>query len=180
MNRVARQLWLVSLAAACLAAAEANAGNPVSPAQMRAARQAAVQFEPLAGSARNARSLIEGLHRGALISLIASNPARHVEFTPPTRPMGYGNVIKVLTVAKQELAARGIARPSPEDLHAVLMGGSFVAGRGAARRIVRTPGVLPLRSAHMGWGRIAHELAISPVYRPPLAAMPAAGQGAAL
>lgn len=168
-GHIARRLWLASLIAACLAATDASASNPASPAQSRAAHHAAAQFEPLAGSAHNARALVEGLRWGIPISLTASHPARRVEFTPPTRPMGYGNVVKALTVAKQELAARGIVRPSPDELRVILIGGSFAAGRGAAKRFVRTPGILPLRSVHMGWGRIAHELAISPTYRPALA-----------
>jgi hypothetical protein len=174
--RFAHRLWLAFVALACLAASDlASAGNPASPTQMRAARETASRFEGLAGSPRNAWSLVQGLRWGTPIVLTSAAPSpQRLSFTPATPPMGYGNVARALAVARQELAFRGVAKPTPEQLHVVLMGGLLRTGTGRSARIVRTPGVLPLRSVHMGWGQIAHALAISPAIRPAAVERPTA------
>ena len=58
-------------------------------------------------------------------------------------------------LVQRELAASGIANPSPHQLRAALMGGALV---GSSGRRATLPGVLTLRSQGMGWGRIARTL----------------------
>lgn len=164
-NAIRIRLWPF-LMAGLTVPLQALAGNPASTTQMQAAQRVMAQFEALAGSPQNARSLVQGLRTGTEILLVSKAPRQRVSFSPATCPMGYGNIRKALAIAEQELATRGIARPTPEELKAVLMGGTVLAGKGTAPRLVRYSGVLPLRVAHMKWGEIAHALAISPVDRP--------------
>ncbi len=159
---------LAVIAASCFIAANSGAaGNPASPAQLGAARHTAAQFEDLAGSPRNAWALVQGLRWGIAITLAGPRPSSpRISFTPPGRPMGYGNVTKALTIARKEFIARGIAEPTPEQLEILLLGGPLRAGWGASARVIHTPGILALRSVHLGWGQIAHAVAISPTSRP--------------
>jgi hypothetical protein len=136
------------------------AGDDAAPAlQSPAAQRVAAQFEPLAGSPQNAQRLVQGLRTGTAITLASSSAS--VTFTPATRPMGYGNISKALLLAQRDLAARGIVNPTPAQLQVALMGGTLVTAGGT----VQMPGILQLRSMHMGWGQIAHTLSISPTSR---------------
>jgi hypothetical protein len=165
--RIALALHFTSAVLTCLAVPAAlAAGNSASPAQLRAAHETAARFEDLAGSSRNAWGLVQGLRWSMTVTLVSRASPQPVSFTPPTPPMGYGNVARALAVARQELISRGVAKPRLEQLHAVLMGGLLRTGSGRSARIVKTPGVLPLRSVHMSWGQIAHALAISPATHP--------------
>lgn len=157
----------LALAANCFALSAAMAaGIPESPAQLRAARHTAAQFEDLAGSPRNAWALVQGLRWGTAITLSAARPVpQRVSFTSPAHRMGYGNIARALAIARNEFAARRVRRPSPAQLETLLLGGTLRTGTGAAARLVRTPGILPLRAVHLGWGQIAHALAISPASR---------------
>ena len=116
-------------------------------------------FAGFAGSDTNAGSLVTGLRRGSPITLTApSGPDQQpssLSFTPPTRPMGNGNVYISLALAKQQLASLGITQPTPEQLKAALVGGIVTTGSGAAVRTVTLPGVLIQRSQGMGWGNVA-------------------------
>ena len=115
-----------------------------------------------AGSADNLANLADGLRTGTPVTLLESNPdgtLSTLTFTPPTRPMGYGNITHTLDYATRDLAAAGIDSPTTEQLHAALMGGSVT---NAAGETALLPGVLQLRSQGMGWGKIAHTLGISP------------------
>jgi hypothetical protein len=68
--------------------------------------------------------------------------------------MGHGNVYLSLALAKEQLAAVGITRPTPQQLEASLMGGNVTTSEGKTT----LQGVLEMRSQNMGWGQIAHEL----------------------
>jgi len=124
------------------------------------AQRLASNFKVFAGSQENAISLVNGLRSGSLITLNSWAPTTStgsssngsLSFTPPTHPMGWGEVRHTLTLVQRELAASGIASPSPSQLQATLMGGAIVTSSG---RIITSPGVLTLRSKGMGWGRIA-------------------------
>ena len=125
-----------------------------------AASHIASQFELLSGSRQNAQSLITGLRYSSKVRLAASeqnNAPGSLMFTPPTRPMGYSEISRVLSLAQAQLANRGVTSPTPEQLQIALMGGSFVSGE----KTIGTTGVLPLRSQGMGWGQIAQALSLN-------------------
>jgi hypothetical protein len=110
-------------------------------------------FESFAGSDANSRSLVTGLRNGSEITLSAEGQKDAV-FTPPTRPMGFGNVTISLALAKQELAANGITNPTPTQIETALNGGDLQVGN----QTIHMDGVLQLRAQGMGWGQIAHSM----------------------
>ncbi|MEZ0238742.1 MAG: hypothetical protein ACAH06_11840 [Methylophilaceae bacterium] len=115
-----------------------------------------------AGSADNLANLADGLRTATPVTLVEANPdgtLSTLTFTPPTRPMGYGNITHTLDYATRDLAAAGIDSPTAEQLHAALMGGTVTNAAGETTQLA---GVLQLRSHGMGWGKIAHTLDISP------------------
>jgi len=132
------------------------------------ASRIASRFESLAGSPENAASLVAGLRSGSEITLSSPDSATGINFTPTTKPMGYGNITRALTLAQRQLAAQGITEPTPEQLNLALNGGTLTrVDSSGATRTVAIAGVLQLRSQGMGWGQIAHQLAVSPGNRPP-------------
>lgn len=100
-------------------------------------RHVAPRFEPVAGCQENLQSIAAGLRTATAITLIG---AGSVTFTPPTPPMGYGNVNRTLDLARRHLSASGIAKPTAEQLQAALMA------------------VLTLRASGLEWGKIAYAL----------------------
>ena len=100
-------------------------------------RHVAPRFEPVAGCQENLQSIAAGLRSATAITLIG---AGSVTFTPPTPPMGYGNVNRTLDLARRHLSASGIAKPTAEQLQAALLA------------------VLNLRASGLEWGKIAHAL----------------------
>lgn len=131
-----------------------------------------------AGSADNLANLSHGLRTSTPVTLVDTNPdgtPSTLTFTPPTRPMGYGNITHTLDYATRDLAAAGIDTPTSEQLHAALMGGSVTNAAGETTQLA---GVLQLRSQGMGWGKIAHTLNISPSPHSKAALAPG-GSGAA-
>lgn len=152
-----------TLIAACIAAlfgaAQARAQAPatsdagIENQQMHRIGERSGGF---AGSLANLQSLRTGLRRGSEITL--TDRTSSVTFTPPTRPMGYGNIRHALDLASRELARAGIARPTPQQIEAAMMGGTVSSPRGD----IALPGVLVLRSQGMGWGRIAHAIGVHP------------------
>lgn len=186
-------LRVLAVSAAWFAMGSASAAEAVttvsvgSSATRGAATAAAVpagriasRFERLAGSPDNAASLVAGLRSGSEIILSSPDAASGIAFTPATRPMGYGNITRALSLAERQLAAQGITEPTSEQLNAALNGGTLTAIDGSGtRRTVEMAGVLHLRSQGLGWGQIAHRLAVSPGNRPPTttAATVAATQG---
>jgi hypothetical protein len=103
------------------------------------------------------------LRQGGEINLAAGGRAGPAtQFTPPTRPMDYGNVRIALVLAREQLAQFGINRPNPAQLKAVLVGGG-VASRTNERVAtpVLLPGVLQMRAGGMGWQPIASSMGIT-------------------
>ena len=95
------------------------------------------EYTKLAGSQDNAKSLVTGLRTGSEITLTDSS-GKTTTFTPPTKPMGNGNVNITLRMAQQLMAN------NPNlTLEQALMGTSD------------TKGILQLRASGMGWGQIA-------------------------
>ncbi len=115
------------------------------------------EFVVFAGSQANSRNLVMGLRNAQAITLtgneVSGRTDAAVTFTPPTRPMGWGNVSIALAIAQRELAVQGITSPTPQRLQAALMGGSIAVGNPPHKENLQ--GVLQLRSQGMGWGRIA-------------------------
>lgn len=121
----------------------------------------AAEFNALAGSQRNADSLIKGLRDGKNILLITSlsnpNPtAPSVTFTPVTGKLGYGDINIALSLAKADLAKQGITNPTPAQLAAALNGGTITTANGA----VTMAGVLAQRQSGLGWGQIANAMGV--------------------
>ncbi len=122
-------------------------------------------FSVFAGSEANALSLVAGLREGSEITLTVpangGQPGAATRFTPPTRPMGYGNVRISLALAREQLARLGVTRPTPSQIKAVLAGGgvaSRVSGRATTPFLL--PGVLQMRAGGMGWAKIADTMGV--------------------
>jgi hypothetical protein len=121
-------------------------------------------FSVFAGSEANALSLVAGLRQGSDITLTVpangGQPGAATRFTPPTGPMGYGNVRISLALAREQLARLGVTRPTPSQIKAVLAGGgvaSRVSGRATPFLL---PGVLQMRAGGMGWAKIADTMGV--------------------
>ena len=113
----------------------------------------AADFQSFAGSKDNSTALVTGLRNGSEITL-TQRGHRPATFTPPTRPMGYGNVSTSLALAQHQLAQYGIAQPTPTQLAAALNGGTIFVNH----QRVTFAGVLQMRADGMGWGQIAQQL----------------------
>lgn len=123
-------------------------------------------FSVFAGSEANARSLVAGLRQGNEITLTVpatgGQPGTETRFTPPTRPMDYGNVSISLALAREQLAQLGVTRATPSQIKAVLAGGgvaSRVSGRATTPYLL--PGVLQMRAGGMGWAKIADTMGVT-------------------
>jgi len=118
------------------------------------------EYTPLAGSTANAQSLVTGLRSGTPITLQSASTgvANSTTFSTQTQSMGWGNVSKALSLAQADLASMGITNPSPQQLQAVLIGGTVTAP-GSAEQV---NGILTMRSQGIGWGQIAHQLNLPP------------------
>lgn len=122
-------------------------------------------FSNWAGSPENANALVTGLRSGKSITLTsgtapAGSPAGSAEsttFTPPTKPMGYGNVRIALSLAQQQLASQGITQPTPQQLQTALVGSSTAVG---GTQTASQQGILQMRASGMGWGKIANTMGV--------------------
>lgn len=158
------RLTLAATAAlALICGAQAQTGTEAAPAaatslapDSRYLKHIGSRFGGFAGSDENLESLAFGLRHGASVTLKGSEEA--VSFTPPTRPMGYGNVTRALDLASRQLSAAGITEPTPQDIRAAMLGGTVSGPDGE----VTLQGVLALRSEGMGWGKIAHTIGAHP------------------
>jgi len=124
------------------------------------------EFSELAGSEVNARSLVAGLRQGGEITLTVpangGQPGAATRFTPPTRPLDYGDVRISLALARGQLAQLGIDRPTPTQIKAVLAGGGIVTRvSGQATTPFLHPGVLQLRAGGIGWAKIADTMGVT-------------------
>ncbi|HEX8964462.1 MAG TPA: hypothetical protein VF801_15770 [Rhodocyclaceae bacterium] len=113
------------------------------------------QYAAFAGSTRNALSLISGLRNASEVKL--DGPAGGASFVPPTEPMGWSRVQRILNLARAGLTSLGIENPQPSHIAAALMGGTLETEHGT----VGFPGVLRMHSARIDWTRIAHAFALA-------------------
>ena len=158
MNPV-RLSFLTTLLAALWGSAAHSQPLPASTPDSRYVQRIGDQYVSFAGSSANLESLAAGLRNGSVVTLTEGTTS--VEFLPPTRPMGYGNVTRALDLARRQLSAAGIANPTPEQLRAAMIGGTVSTANGD----VALQGVLRLRSQGMGWGQIAHAVGVHPGLR---------------
>lgn len=136
------------------------------------------RYETLAGSADNAKSLVNGLRQKTEVVLVgpmlepppappptctpgtrfckeapAPTPTitdETIKFVPATEAMGWGNVDIALALAEAHLKAKSVHTVKPRHLKAALEGGT--AGN------VTFEGILAMRAAGAGWGDIAKSL----------------------
>lgn len=121
-------------------------------AQTEPADKLADRYTDLAGSEKNAKSLVAGLRDSRKVTLTRGRTT--TTFDPPTDKMGYGNVNLALGMAEKSLADQGITDPTTEQLKTALMGGTIRTRTGT----VKLEGVLQMRADGMGWGQIAHKM----------------------
>jgi hypothetical protein len=112
------------------------------------------RYTTLAGSKHNATSLVTGLRDGKEVRLTRRGSSTE-SFTPPTGKMGYGNIDNALALAEASLNQQGIAKPTPAQLEAALMGGTVTTSSGKS---VKLDGILQMRADGKGWGQIANSL----------------------
>lgn len=116
-------------------------------------------YSDFAGSPENSASIVHGLRTGSPITLtdpvVAGGPPPvSTTFTPPTKPMGYGNVRIALSLAEAQLASQGISNPTATELQGALIGSTTIGPGGTTT----TEGVLQMRASGMGWGQIANSM----------------------
>jgi hypothetical protein len=150
---------MIALMLAVVAMAATAATAVASPGQARVADKFAAPFVTMAGSQENAIALANALRTGTPATLTYTSPAADgrstittVTITPPTRPMGWGNVSHSLALAQFALRQAGITNPTGAQLQAALQGGSVTTADG---KTVTFTGVLQQRADGVGWGRIA-------------------------
>ena len=136
-----------------------SATTPATTGQTSVAGKVAHPFVTLAGSQENAVALANALRTGTPATLTYTStdangqPATTTTMiTPPTKPMGWGNVSHSLALAQFALNKAGITDPTSAELQTALQGGSIMTADG---KTVTFAGVLQQRADGMGWGRIA-------------------------
>jgi len=163
---VAIAAFILGATTGAVSAAESDAGLTTQAARMdryaASKGQTAVTGKTAADFAGfygqdNAQALAGGLRSGSEISLTtraADGSVSTATFTPPTRPMGNGNVYISMSLAQQRLTAAGITQPTAQQIQAAMVGGPLVPGGQPVN------GVLQMRASGMGWGQIAHSLGV--------------------
>jgi len=144
-----KRLTVVALASAfalpslaALADTTAPETSPGTATQAVPTAKLVDEYSDLAGSEKNAESLVTGLRTGSTITLepIAEDD-KTITFESPTRNLGNGEIKIVLVMADKLLS--GDDTPTNQDLYNALMGDK---------------GVLTMRAEGMGWGQIANAL----------------------
>ena len=158
----------LALAFAPIAGAQTTTTPPQNHGQAHVASRIAGNFTTLAGGPENSLALVNSLRTGTAVNLVTVVPppagsppgtaptSVTTTFTPPTRPMGWGNVRHSLALAQDQLARAGIANPTAEHLRTALMGGDLVrTNTNGTTTTTSVRGVLTMRAEGMGWGNIA-------------------------
>lgn len=157
-------------------ATNTSTSNPAPATATNPTNKLTSQFSQWAGSTENANALITGLRSGKPITLTSTTTtagdtsgtatggttatSTSTTFTPPTKPMGYGNIKIALSLAKTQLAQQGITQPTPQQLQTALNGGQLATGSGTTAQTTNMQGVLQMRSSGMGWGQIANSMGV--------------------
>lgn len=85
-------------------------------------------------------ALVNGLREGTPFKL------GDTDFNPPTGKMSSDSVHVALALADAKLKEQGVTRPTPDQLHGVLIGNA------------QNPGVLALRAEGKGWRQVAQAM----------------------
>lgn len=129
------------------------------PVMKREDERVASEFAIFAGSQMNARNLVTGLRQGSEVTLVpvtgGSQVTDTIAFTPPTRPLGNGDVRIALALAQEQLIRLGATLPTPDQLKAALVGGTVTRGAGSNATNSQLRGVLAMRAQGTGWAQIA-------------------------
>jgi hypothetical protein len=148
--------------------------TPVPPEQNKGqalvAAKIAGNFTGLAGGEDNALALVNALRTGSEVNLVTVVPPPEgsppgtlpttttTTFTPPTKPMGWGNVKHSLALAQDQLQRAGITNPTAAQLQTALTGGDLVrVNADGTTTTTSVKGILTMRADGMGWGNIAKE-----------------------
>lgn len=158
----------VLVAVAPLAAAQVTGTTEQNKGQALVASKIASNYTNLAGSKENSLALVNALRTGTAVNLVTEVPppagsppgtlptTTTATFTPPTKPMGWGNVKHALALAQDQLARAGITDPTAEQLQTALMGGDLiVVNADGTTTTTSVNGILTMRADGMGWGNIA-------------------------
>ena len=146
-----RTMWMVVGVVMC-----GVMGN--AAAQGDRAGKIAAHYETLAGSMDNALALVEGLHLGVSVKLVASVAASEralpmmTMIDPPTGAMDLGDVERALAMAQFALQRARVSQPTAEQLEAALLGGVALNGDG---EWVTFAGILSLHAAGVPWNHVA-------------------------
>ena len=101
------------------------------------AARIAANFVRLAGSEENALALVNALHSGERVTLVADAGGTKTPVTTcfelPTGPMDWDNVVISLALARDSLTRAGVMHPTPEELEAALLGGDIFTAKGRIR-----------------------------------------------
>lgn len=109
-------------------------------------QQLAPQLVDFAGSLVNFQSLVNGLALGVPVTLVTLTPegfTQTVTFTPAAGGMTPVDIARTLELARQNLIARGIPRPTAQQLGVALAGGSLPTALGALPIVGLIPIVVP-------------------------------------
>lgn len=141
----------VGLAAAATSGQVQDSDQDVATLNSEPSARIETQFSDFSGSEDNVESLVQGLRTGSTVTLTAEDGST-LTFDVPTSTLGNGGVAISLGLAQQSLADYGITDPTPQELQAALVGGTVTTADGSQAQLA---GVLTLRDAGMGWGKIA-------------------------
>jgi hypothetical protein len=88
------------------------------------------------------QTLVNGLHSGRPVIIttpLANGYQQTVSFVAPTGPMAQSRANRMIDLAQQDLAARGIEQPTALQIAVTLLGGTLPTPNGD----VQVPGLLP-------------------------------------
>jgi hypothetical protein len=164
MNRIPMKTIVAACALAFAGASPAQTSGITTAAGTSGSavylKRTDTRFSGFTGSPENTQSLATGLRDSKPVTL--TDGVETVTFTPPTRPMGNGNVTRAMDLAQRNLAAAGFTDPTPAQIKIAMMGGDIVRTSGGTTTTTSFQGVLQLRSEGMGWGKIAHTIGVHP------------------
>jgi hypothetical protein len=113
----------------CLAYAALAAAQAVDERESQTAARIASHYVELAGSEDNALALVLALRSGDMVKLVAvangMDMPELTTFEPPAGAMSWDEVDRALAAAQKKLAHARIAKPSPSQLQAALLGGEL-------------------------------------------------------
>jgi hypothetical protein len=137
-------VFCLIIAAVVATAAHASSPAPSTTAQRKAPVTSStlfMRYRDFLGSDANARSVIQGLRYGELITRTGGAPGS-IKFLPPTHAMSWANIDRTLDAVQSGMASVGITQPSPAELKTVLTGGT-VAGADGRRFAMKGRGAGP-------------------------------------